>query len=94
MDLHNGKSLGVKECGELCFKGPMVMKGYYGNSKETSSIIDADGWLHTGDIGYYDKDYNFYIVDRIKELIKYKGYQVKNVPYFLYVYFIMCYVSF
>ncbi|CAH1733227.1 uncharacterized protein LOC114129932 [Aphis gossypii] len=76
IDLNNGKSLGVNESGELCFKGPMVMNGYYKNPKATTSIIDAEGWLHTGDIGYYDKNHNFYIVDRIKELIKYKGYQV------------------
>uniref|UniRef100_A0A2S2NIC6 Luciferin 4-monooxygenase n=1 Tax=Schizaphis graminum TaxID=13262 RepID=A0A2S2NIC6_SCHGA len=76
IDLINGKPLGVNKSGELCFKGPMVMNGYYKNPKETTSIIDAEGWLHTGDVGYYDKNYNFYIVDRIKELIKYKGYQV------------------
>uniref|UniRef100_A0A2H8TDR8 Luciferin 4-monooxygenase n=1 Tax=Melanaphis sacchari TaxID=742174 RepID=A0A2H8TDR8_9HEMI len=76
IDLDNGKSLGVNESGELCFKGPMVMNGYYKNPKETASIIDAEGWLHTGDIGYYDKNHNFFIIDRIKELIKYKGYQV------------------
>lgn len=73
----NGKTLTVNQIGELCFKGPLVMKGYYGNSKETSMTIDEEGWLHTGDVGYYDKNYKFYIVDRIKELIKYKGYQVK-----------------
>lgn len=55
------------------------MKGYYKNPEETSRIIDVDGWLHTGDIGYYDKNYNFYIVDRLKELIKYKGYQVNSI---------------
>lgn len=60
--------MGVNESGELCFKGSMVMNGYYKNPKETISIIDAEGWLHTGDIGYYDKNHNFYIVDRIKEL--------------------------
>lgn len=54
-----------------------MMKGYYNNPKETSATIDPEGWLHTGDVGYYDKNYNFYIVDRIKELIKYKGFQVK-----------------
>jgi len=66
----------MNETGELCFKGPMVMKGYYNNSKETLATIDSEGWLHTGDVGYYDRDNNFYIVDRLKELIKYKGYQV------------------
>ncbi|XP_050531474.1 luciferin 4-monooxygenase isoform X2 [Daktulosphaira vitifoliae] len=76
IDLETGKTLGAYKSGEICFKGPMVMKGYYGNPKETSNTIDEDGWLHTGDVGYYDKNLNFFIVDRIKELIKYKGYQV------------------
>lgn len=52
------------------------MKGYYNDEKSTKATIDKDGWLHTGDVGYYDEDGYFYIVDRIKELIKYKGYQV------------------
>lgn len=52
------------------------MKGYIGNKQATSETIDADGWLHTGDIGYYDRNGEFYIVDRIKELIKYKAFQV------------------
>jgi len=76
IDLNNGKPLGVNQSGELCFKGPMVMNGYYDNPEETTSTIDGEGWLHTGDVGYFDKYYNFYIVDRLKELIKYKGYQV------------------
>lgn len=76
VDLTNGKSLGVNKTGELCFKGPMVMKGYYENPGATTETIDSEGWLHSGDVGYYDKDNNFFIVDRLKELIKYKGYQV------------------
>lgn len=51
--------------------------GYYNNQDETSRTIDSDGWLHTGDIGYIDEDGDVFIVDRIKELIKYKGFQVK-----------------
>ncbi|XP_058807956.1 uncharacterized protein LOC131673735 [Phymastichus coffea] len=62
--------------GELCFKGDIIMKGYCGDVSSTSATIDEDGWLHTGDIGYYDNDGYFYIVDRLKELIKYKGFQV------------------
>lgn len=52
------------------------MKGYINDSKATRETIDADGWLHSGDIAYYDDDKQFFIVDRLKELIKYKAYQV------------------
>src|SRR5438309_11954599 len=52
------------------------MKGYLNNRAATEQILDQDGWLHTGDIGHADQDGDFYIVDRLKELIKYKGYQV------------------
>lgn len=72
----NGKSLGPNKRGELCFKGNQLMIGYIGDDKATKDTIDRDGWLHTGDVGYYDEDHQFYIVDRIKELIKWKGYQV------------------
>jgi 4-coumarate--CoA ligase len=72
----NGKSLGPDQKGELCFKGPAVMKGYVGDEKATKETIDEDGWLHSGDIGYYDEDEQFFIVDRIKELIKYNAFQV------------------
>lgn len=78
MDLETGRNLGPNKKGELCFKGPQIMKGYCGNAQETSAIFDADGFLHTGDVGYYDDDGFFYIVDRVKELIKYKGYQVNG----------------
>ncbi|KAG5308557.1 LUCI monooxygenase, partial [Pseudoatta argentina] len=70
------KALGPNCEGELCFKGDLIMKGYYNDEESTRATIDKDGWLHTGDVGYYDEDGYFYIVDRIKELIKYKGYQV------------------
>ncbi|XP_050085692.1 uncharacterized protein LOC126571322 [Anopheles aquasalis] len=72
IDLDTGRALGPNERGELCFKGSLIMKGYIG----AASPIDADGWLHTGDIGYYDDDRDFFIVDRLKELIKYKAFQV------------------
>ena len=57
-------------------RGPQVMKGYLKRPEATAATIDADGWLHTGDVGYADKDGCFFIVDRVKELIKYKGMQV------------------
>jgi 4-coumarate--CoA ligase len=72
----NGVSLGANEVGECCFKGPNIMKGYIDNKKATAETIDEDGWLHTGDLGYYDDKFHFFIVDRLKELIKYKAYQV------------------
>lgn len=72
----NGKSLGPNQRGELCFKGDRIMKGYVGDPVATKNTIDKDGWLHTGDIGYYDEDKQFYIVDRLKELIKYNANQV------------------
>ena len=52
------------------------MKGYFNNPEATANTIDKDGWLHTGDIACYDDNKAFYIVDRLKELIKYKGFQV------------------
>jgi 4-coumarate--CoA ligase len=68
--------VGAYKEGEICFKGPLLMKGYVGDPVATANTIDKDGWLHTGDVAYYDEDEYFYIVDRIKELIKYKAFQV------------------
>ncbi|KAF5270231.1 hypothetical protein FQA39_LY08445 [Lamprigera yunnana] len=76
IDVKTGHTLGPMETGELCCRGPLVMKGYINDPKSTEDIIDKDGWLHTGDVAYYDNDNSFYIVDRLKELIKCKGYQV------------------
>jgi acyl-CoA synthetase (AMP-forming)/AMP-acid ligase II len=67
---------GLSEPGELCFRGPNVMAGYLGNDAATAEIIDADGFLHTGDLARVDAAGCVYIVERLKELIKYKGYQV------------------
>ena len=71
-----GNDLGVDEDGELWIRGPQVMKGYLNNDEATAQTIDSDGWLHTGDVAHFDSDGHIYIVDRIKELIKFKGFQV------------------
>nr|CAD7427908.1 unnamed protein product [Timema monikensis] len=68
--------LGPNEKGELCFRGPLLMKGYMNNMMATQEALDEEGWLYSGDLGYYDTDGYFFIVDRLKELIKYQGYQV------------------
>jgi acyl-CoA synthetase (AMP-forming)/AMP-acid ligase II len=64
------------ERGELWMRGPNIMKGYLNNDEATRETIDEDGWLHTGDVAVVDEDGYFAIVDRVKELIKYKGFQV------------------
>ncbi|GAA1479610.1 4-coumarate--CoA ligase family protein [Gordonia sinesedis] len=69
-------SEGLSEPGELWVKGPNVMLGYLNNEQATADTIDADGYLHTGDMARVDPSGCVYIVDRLKELIKYKGYQV------------------
>ncbi|WP_217546630.1 4-coumarate--CoA ligase family protein [Streptomyces sp. GbtcB6] len=70
------KDIGTGEPGELLIRGPQVMKGYLGRPDATADMIDTDGWLHTGDVGHVDADGWLFVVDRVKELIKYKGFQV------------------
>jgi len=76
VDPETGQDLPVGADGELWVKGPQVMKGYLNNPKATAETIVEDGWLRTGDIGHFDEDGYLYITDRLKELIKYKGFQV------------------
>ncbi len=76
VDMATGQDVAEGEPGELWIRGPQVMKGYFGRQEETDATRDADGWLHTGDIARVDTEGNWFIVDRVKELIKYKGYQV------------------
>ncbi|XP_021952713.1 probable 4-coumarate--CoA ligase 1 [Folsomia candida] len=76
VDIATGKVVGPNETGEICVRGPQIMKGYYKNEKATKETRDDDGFLKTGDIGYHDDEGFLYIVDRLKELIKVKGLQV------------------
>ena len=76
VDPATGADLGVGERGELLVRGPQVMKGYLNNPEATAETLDSEGWLHTGDVAVIDDENHVSIVDRIKELIKYKGFQV------------------
>jgi acyl-CoA synthetase (AMP-forming)/AMP-acid ligase II len=76
VDPRTGRDLGAGEPGELWARGPQVMAGYHGRPDATAEMIDADGWLHTGDLGHVDRDGNVFVVDRLKELIKVSAYQV------------------
>jgi len=76
VDPSTGEDLGLDADGEMWVRGPQVMKGYLNNPEATAATLDADGWLHTGDIGHVDADGHVFVVDRLKELIKYKGFQV------------------
>ena len=76
VDPETGADVEAGERGELWIRGPQVMRGYLGNEEATAATVDADGWLHSGDIATVDADGFFEIVDRLKELIKYKGFQV------------------
>jgi acyl-CoA synthetase (AMP-forming)/AMP-acid ligase II len=69
------RGVGLNVSGEIFIRGPHIMKGYLGNEKATKETITADGWLRTGDIGYFNDNLELYITDRLKELIKVKGFQ-------------------
>ena len=74
--VHEGNDMPFGERGELWIRGPQVMKGYFGNENATSATIDEDGFIHTGDVAIMEESGHTYIVDRLKELIKVKGFQV------------------
>jgi long-chain acyl-CoA synthetase len=71
-----GKRMPVGEVGELCIKGPQVMAGYWQRPEETAKVIDAEGWLHTGDMAKMDEKGFFFIVDRKKDMILVSGFNV------------------
>jgi acyl-CoA synthetase (AMP-forming)/AMP-acid ligase II len=76
VSVETGEEMGTNEPGEIWVRGPQVMKGYLNRPEATAQTVDANGWLHTGDIAYADEEGYFYIVDRAKELIKYKAFQI------------------
>ncbi|XP_029159128.1 4-coumarate--CoA ligase 1-like isoform X2 [Nylanderia fulva] len=76
VDPKNGKVLGPNNPGELWIKTPTMMTCYYKNPEATKSIIDEEGWLHSSDIGYFDEDGELFIIDKMDEFIKYRGYQI------------------
>ncbi|XP_046579878.1 probable 4-coumarate--CoA ligase 1 [Haliotis rubra] len=76
VDPVTGADLGPGEEGEVCVKGPQVMMGYLNNRTSTQAAFTSDAWLRTGDLGFYDDDGCYYIIDRLKDIIKFKGYQI------------------
>ncbi|XP_059638876.1 4-coumarate--CoA ligase-like 9 [Cornus florida] len=76
VDPVTGEPFAPGQRGELWIRGPTIMKGYVGDDEATAATLDSEGWLKTGDLCYFDSDGFLYIVDRLKELIKYKAYQV------------------
>jgi acyl-CoA synthetase (AMP-forming)/AMP-acid ligase II len=76
VDPETGEDVPEGEEGEIWIRGPQVMRGYLNNDEATAEALVGDGWIRTGDIGRVDENGFFYIVDRLKELIKYKGHQV------------------
>ncbi|XP_010926600.3 4-coumarate--CoA ligase-like 5 isoform X1 [Elaeis guineensis] len=76
VDPATGEALPPERQGELWLRGPTIMKGYIGDAEATASTLDSEGWLKTGDLCYFDQDGFVFVVDRLKELIKYKAYQV------------------
>ncbi|XP_017783007.1 PREDICTED: luciferin 4-monooxygenase-like [Nicrophorus vespilloides] len=76
VDTTTNRRLGANISGEICLKSPIIMKEYLNDAEATRKAFDEEGFFRTGDLGYIDEDGYFFIVDRLKDLIKYKGYQV------------------
>lgn len=76
VDVSTGEAVPRGKLGEVCIRAETIMKGYLNRPEATQTTVDADGWLHTGDIGFVDEFDQMTVVDRIKELIKVKGLQV------------------
>lgn len=76
IDTDSLKPLGVGEAGEIWLRGPQIMQGYWKQPAATSEALVGEGWMRTGDLGYFDVDNHVYIVDRLKEMIKYNALQV------------------
>ncbi|XP_039309755.1 4-coumarate--CoA ligase-like 7 isoform X2 [Solenopsis invicta] len=76
VDSKSGKVLGPNQSGEIWIKSALMMNGYYRNPEATKSTIDEEGWLRSGDIGYVDEDGEIFIIDRIKDIIRYREYDV------------------
>ncbi|XP_014487959.1 PREDICTED: 4-coumarate--CoA ligase 1-like [Dinoponera quadriceps] len=75
-DSNSGKALGPNQMGEAWLKSNNIMNGYYRNPEATRSTIDEEGWLHSGDLCYIDEDGELFVIDRLKDLIKYRGHQI------------------
>lgn len=76
VSIDTGEEAGAEEPGEMWLRGPNVFKGYLNNPEATADALTTDGWFKSGDVGYFDEDGLYFITDRLKELIKYNGFQV------------------